>query len=201
MPFTIPERQILRRLGCVEGATAISAGEYRHLQQLINEGAALCRRNRGVFCAPLAIVSKDSASVTLEYADKSWRIESESVSRFLQNARAVWAGAITLGDDIVHAVQEAVASGDAATAAVLDAVGSECADAVMDSLQRYAAAAISPMGFILDTRRFSPGYGGWHLDAQRHFFDLLKLQEMQMSLTPSCIIVPEKSVTAIAPLY
>ncbi|MBO7741451.1 MAG: hypothetical protein J6S21_02755 [Victivallales bacterium] len=201
LPFQIPERQILRRLGYVRNVTDVDEAQRRMLAGIIHEGAALCRNNRGIYCAPLKISAIDADRVILASPIGDWHIDSPAVAAFLSRARGVWVGAVTLGGAITDAASQALQAGDGARAAVLDAVGSECADAVMDALQTMAASVLSRQGYTLDSRRFSPGYGGWTLDAQQHFFRLLQLEQLDLELTDSRMLIPEKSVTAIAPLY
>ena len=139
--------------------------------------------------------------MTLTCGEYLWHIKSTPAAHFLRKARGIWIGAVTVGEEISDAVRTAMNNGDTARAAILDAVGSECADAVMDALQQFSAHPLARQGYTIDQRRFSPGYGAWGLDAQKHFFQLLKLEELQMTLSGTFIIQPEKSVTAIAPLY
>ena len=201
LPFTVPEREIRRRLGYVHGETVLSAEDEMHLKATIARGAALCRRSRGVYCAPLNIIQRTPETTTLDCGGFNWLITSPQVAYMLRDAKAVWAGAITLGPDIITAVNTAMNAKQTAEAAILDAVGSECADEVMNSLQKLATAQLIRHGWQLGQCRFSPGYGGWHLDAQKTFFKLLNLEQLQIHLTDSCIMLPEKSVTAIAPIF
>ena len=103
-----------------------------------------------------------------------------------------------VGNEIVVLTASHFARGDAATAVVCDAVGSECADAAMDFLQNYAAIQMKRDCRSISDCRFSPGYGNWTLNAQKDFFKWLDLQKLGMSLTSALVLVPEKSVTAVA---
>jgi cobalamin-dependent methionine synthase I len=47
-------------------------------------------------------------------------------------------------------------------------------------------------------RRFSAGYGDLALDNQQGFFRLLDMDRIGVSIIEESILVPEKSVTAIA---
>jgi cobalamin-dependent methionine synthase I len=46
--------------------------------------------------------------------------------------------------------------------------------------------------------RYSPGYGDLSLRHQKIIFDLLDLQRLDLTITPDYILIPEKSVVAIA---
>ncbi|MFH1318799.1 MAG: hypothetical protein ABIH71_07260, partial [Candidatus Omnitrophota bacterium] len=47
-------------------------------------------------------------------------------------------------------------------------------------------------------RRFSPGYSDFILENQRVLYSALKLDKLGVTITSDCILVPEKSVIAVA---
>ena len=112
--------------------------------------------------------------------------------------RAVWCASVTAGAGIVAYRDAQTRTADAA---VCDAVGSECADAALDLMHRQAAAELRPKSMHLSGSRYSPGYGDMPLAVQRFFFAELKLEELGMTLTETCFIHPEKSVTAFAGIH
>ena len=70
----------------------------------------------------------------------------------------------------------------------------EYLDGMEDNLRREAP------GLYLRPR-FSPGYGDLDISHQRAMFDLLELEKrLGLSLTQTHMMLPEKSVTAIAGL-
>ena len=68
----------------------------------------------------------------------------------------------------------------------------------MDFLQNYAATKMKRSNRTLTDCRFSPGYGSWLLTAQKDFFRWLNLQNFGLTLTDGMLLLPEKSVTALA---
>ncbi len=50
---------------------------------------------------------------------------------------------------------------------------------------------------VVSRKRFSPGYGDFDLANQRIFYSLLELDKLDIQLTESCILIPEKSVIAM----
>lgn len=134
---------------------------------------------------------------TIILADQS-RIVCPSVAAMLQNSQEVWLAATSVGRKISDLTEACFCAGDGAAAAVCDAVGSECADAAMDFLQNYAATQMKRSGRILADCRFSPGYGNWPLTAQKNFFQWLNLENLGLTLSNSLMLLPEKSVTALA---
>jgi hypothetical protein len=192
MPLTLPYRQIMSRLGFKE-QTIVPASQMEVLKNNMQRAFAVISA-KGV-CGWQKIDSNDGQSVLLE--DHS-RIDCPGVAAMLKNCQEAWLAAATVGKEISDLTATCFAEGDAAAAAVCDAVGSECADAAMDFLQKYAATQMKKKGRIMADCRFSPGYGKWELDAQKDFFKWLDLQKLGMSLTGGLLLLPEKSVTALA---
>jgi len=192
MPLSLPYRQVLSRLGFKE-QTIVPARQMELLKHTMQRAFAVISA-KGT-CAYQKITSNNGQSVVL--ADDS-RIDCPAVARMLKNSQEAWLAAVTVGQEISDLTTTCFAEGDAAAAAVCDAVGSECADAAMDFLQKYAATQLKRDGRSISDCRFSPGYGNWTLDAQKDFFKWLDLQKLGMSLSSGMALIPEKSVTALA---
>jgi hypothetical protein len=45
--------------------------------------------------------------------------------------------------------------------------------------------------------RFSPGYCGWHVTGQKKLFAALHPEEIDITLTPSCLMKPLKSISGV----
>lgn len=192
MPLTLPRKQILSRLGYSE-LTRITDGQMEILDHNIQRAFEVISAKGVCGCQP--IERNDGETVIL--ADQS-RIACPAVAAMLKNSQEVWLAATTVGRKISDLTEACFSAGDAAAAAVCDAVGSECADAAMDFLQNYAATQMKHNGRTLADCRFSPGYGNWPLTAQQDFFRWLNLQNLGLTLTDSLMLLPEKSVTALA---
>jgi cobalamin-dependent methionine synthase I len=76
-------------------------------------------------------------------------------------------------------------------------VASETADAGLDWIQAFLNSQMAKQGRKLTTR-YSPGYGDLDLSAQKVIYDALKLEKIGISITDRYLLIPEKSVLAIA---
>lgn len=194
MPLTLPYRQIMSRLGYSD-QTKVPAQQLDLLTKHIQSAFALISP-KGVYTC-LAIANNDGQIVTLE---DNTQIACPGVAKMLKNCQEVWLAAASIGREISELTAKKFAAGDGAAASITDAVGSECADAAMNFLQTYAATQLKRSGRILSDCRFSPGYGNWPLTAQKNFFSWLNLEELGLTLNDSMLLIPEKSVTALAGL-
>ena len=108
--------------------------------------------------------------------------------------------AVTLGRDVSCEIDYLFRVREFALAAILDAAASEAAEAAGAAVEREVASALSTRElFGLETRlmRYSPGYCGWHLSGQRALFDVLRPDEIGITLRESFLMEPLKSVTGV----
>lgn len=99
----------------------------------------------------------------------------------------------TLGHDLDRAIARTVGTSPA-KAAMLDAAGGALVEALCDELERTLK---KEWDFAAMGKRFSPGYGGLPLSAQRRIFDILELSRIGVGLNSSLLLSPAKTVTAM----
>ncbi len=116
--------------------------------------------------------------------------------------------AVTLGPRISAEIEERFRANDFAQASMLDSIASVaadraaaiCQDRYEDSLRRQSERplATSPQSQgSLRAVRYSPGYCGWHISGQRKLFDYLRPDRIGLSLRPSFLMDPLKSVSGV----
>jgi hypothetical protein len=89
-----------------------------------------------------------------------------------------------------------IAEGEFAKGYMADAAASEAVEAAVDKIQNHLAESLLPSGNRI-TNRFSPGYCGWPVSDQHALFSLLPEGFCGVSLTPSSLMVPIKSVSGL----
>ena len=98
----------------------------------------------------------------------------------------------------MEVIKEKSRQDDLAAAVVYDATASEMTDAALDWLMDYLNQQLRREGKTLLPRRFSAGYADFNLENQRAIYETLQMVKMGVQITPSFILLPEKSVTAIS---
>ncbi|MGM0432555.1 MAG: hypothetical protein ACQEQU_07575 [Spirochaetota bacterium] len=78
---------------------------------------------------------------------------------------------------------------------VLDQTASSVMEMVMDVAQKKIKQSCAAGEGI--SQRYSPGYCDWSVEGQKTMASLLPLDILGISLTPSCLMSPRKSVTAL----
>jgi len=117
------------------------------------------------------------------------------VAEFLAGVERVVIFVVTVGPAVSHLATAACREGDALGGFVLDACGSWAAEAAADALVEGLRAEVG--GDVGLTPRFSPGYCGMALDQQRALFQLVEAGAIGVTLSESCLMQPEKSVSGL----
>ncbi len=143
----------------------------------------------------LQVASRSEGEIAFHDADI--HIRSRQVAALFRRADPVVAFLATIGPALEREVDALSSVGETTRAFLLDAIGSETADAAADALHRDVLSREADRAGCRVTPRFSPGYGDWPLASQRELVPLCEGQRIGISLTPSCLMVPRKSVSAV----
>lgn len=106
--------------------------------------------------------------------------------------------AATGGKKIMDLISELQAIGKMSEAVVVDAVASEITDSGLDLVMAMINQQLKPQGRFLTKMRFSPGYGDFDICQQKDFYRLLEGESLGITLNQYFMLIPEKSVFAIA---
>lgn len=188
----LPYDRILKRLGRNRHLVRETPRQRAVVDAHIEAGYALCR------CAGVSgrceIVANRAGQVELSGGGA---FRSAALGRLLERSGEALLLAATAGAELVAAISDAFRADDGVRAAVLDAVGSEVADCLLDWLQAAAERQLVREVKKLTDLRFSPGYGDLGLESQATIFSLLGLERLGLRLTDSYMLEPEKSVIGI----
>ncbi len=188
-----PLAKIYQRLGFRKAISQISSKTQKETDHIIAQATSLISL-RGSFLR-LSINDNSSGKIILA-GDVTF--QSKKLSVFLRNCKeAVLMGA-TAGDEIMEAIKEKSAQGDLQADVIYDATASEMADAALDWIMDYINQLIRRERKTLLPRRFSAGYADFDLSNQKIIHRLLALEKIGVQITSECILLPEKSVTALS---
>ena len=112
--------------------------------------------------------------------------KSDSVAIFL----------CTAGAEIGNRSRKAMQERDFLKGYIYDVVGSEIVEAAGDLMQADLERSMTGEGKKI-TNRYSPGYCGWDVAEQHKLFQLLPANWCGISLTPSALMDPVKSISGI----
>lgn len=102
----------------------------------------------------------------------------------------------TAGNSFDSWIKSKASGGDVLAEYLCSSIGSVIADKVADVIQEEINNLALRNGKGI-TNRYSPGYCSWNIREQRGIFDLLPAGKIGVSLTPSFLMKPIKSVSGI----
>lgn len=124
------------------------------------------------------------------------RLVGKSVTGHLAGTGEAAVLAVTVGTDLEEEVSRLFAAGEYTAGLLLDAAGTAAVEQAADAANAYIADQAARRG-LAARRRFSPGYGDWPITDQPAMVSLSGGEHIALTVTPSCMLVPRKSVTAI----
>lgn len=197
IPLELPHRAILRRMGHNRHLTVVTPEQEKRLDGAIQDAFALCRPSGWYEILTISACNGQTVCAGCERGP-GVRFESVSLCRLLEGCARLVLLAGTVGREVSEVAGAQIVAGQGVEALVSDATASETADAVLDWLSAYLQRELPRTGGRLTAQRFSPGYGDLSLEGQEQIFTQLALAERGLELTASRMLLPEKSVLAIA---
>lgn len=125
------------------------------------------------------------------------KLESEALARNLKGCEKAVIFAVTCGTELDRIISK-YGRLSPTKALLFDAIGSERVEAIADGFTAELTKELN----LKAKPRFSPGYGDLALNTQKAIFSLLQCEKnLGLYLNESLLMMPCKSVTAIAGLY
>lgn len=154
--------------------------------------ARLSLRPRGAY-AVYSVTSRTARSLALGGVAISGHI-----GEFLEDAERVAVFVVTVGAEISHLAEAAAKNGDAFSAWVMDATGSWAAEGAAEALMGRVRRHLRDGEEL--TLRYSPGYCGMDIGQQRVLFQLVEAEAVGVTLMPSMLMYPLKSISGLVGL-
>ena len=148
-------------------------------------------RPRAVFSPILPIEAENGA-----YSAAGLPLTGEDMRKHLEHCQQVVLLAVTLGAPLDMLIRRAEAV-DMARAVVLDAAANVAVEEAAQQAEEEMRGILAGAGRYL-TGRYSPGYGDYPISVQRELLRLTDAgRKIGLSVTPSHIMTPRKSITAV----
>lgn len=118
------------------------------------------------------------------------------ITKQLKNSSTVAIYVSTAGHGMERWSSQLMAAGDMMQGFVVDTMASALVEEASNWLEKKIAASVKPLGWSL-TNRYSPGYCDWSVSGQHNLFSLLPAGFCGITLTPSALMVPVKSLSGV----
>jgi len=192
IPKEIPRHKILKRLGYHGSSTEISGDRMREIDNWIRKASDLIALKASCLRSGFGA---DKGAIMLD--PDGGKIESVKLCGLLKDSDQMLLMGLTGGTEVVAEIASLQKDGRMTEAVVIDAAASEIVDHAFGWLANLYSGELLREGRRLTSRRFSAGYGDFELGFQKEGFRLLELDKIGVAITESCILIPEKSVTAV----
>jgi len=192
-PLTVPEKAIVRRLGYPAGEGRIDAGIRNMLDREIHKACEMITTSGIVRF--LQVKENSGESVSFQNAD--FIIQSRQVSKMLKESDPVILFIVTIGKEIEDEISRLQQEDEITEGFILDAVGSEMADAAADKMHHEILKKIAGANGFTMTPRYSPGYGDWPVTVQKDILKICSGERIGISVNESSLMSPRKSVSAV----
>jgi hypothetical protein len=119
-----------------------------------------------------------------------------AIGAFLEHSRLIATFVVTIGSAVERLSRGWLRAGKVLQGTIADAIASEAASAAEVCLRGEVRAWAHARGLDI-TPPYSPGYCGMHVRQQVPLFASLPAREINVRLTPSCLMVPVKSISGL----
>jgi len=191
-----PRDKIFRRLGYRRGVTTVDGRFEETVDRDISYALSLIHL-RG---AALRLPIRDRNGSTV-VCGQGIVFHSSDIAGMIRDCDELLIMGATAGSDIIDAIVRDSQEDRLTRGVVLDAVASEMADAALDWIVAYFNRTLLRDNRRVSTRRFSAGYGDFRIENQKVLFDILEMSRIGVRISDRFMLIPEKSVTAIAGIY
>jgi hypothetical protein len=118
------------------------------------------------------------------------------ISKHLAKAFKVAVIAVTIGAKLEEQVSNYFTNNEYTLGLLLDAAGTTAVEIAADQACELIKQEVTKQGYAT-LFRFSPGYGQWDITVQPQILSLAHADEINVTATPSCMLLPRKSITAV----
>ena len=184
---------ILSRLGYDKYRTELLDGTMQVVERLIND-----TENTLSITAAYRIIDITNINSPQIVLEDGTTLSGKKLSELLKNSQQALIMGATGGVKIMELIVKKQEEGKMSEAVVVDAAASEITDSALDFVMTMVEQNLRPKGKVLTKMRFSPGYGDFDILQQKEFYRLLNAQDLGIILNEACLLIPEKSVFAIA---
>ncbi len=182
LPVKVPRSRILKRLGYISRSSRIPAETMAEVDSLIEKTADLIELK--------AVSLRVETSIAEIF-------NSSKLNNFLAESDQLLLMGITGGSTVTDAIEMYKTEGKLTEAVVTDAAASEIVDEGLNRLAEIFSRELVREARALTSRRFSAGYGDFDIRFQKDIYRMLGLEAIGVRINESCLLMPEKSVTAI----
>jgi len=163
------------------------------LEELVEEAPLRVKLKSGFRIYPIDKVNQSSQSIVVNQI--SFNMD-RTIYGLLNKSEYIAIFTVTVGQEFSNWYESLVPEGDPLKSYIVDIIGSETAELTADFLEDKIKQLVE-LNNLSVTNRYSPGYCNWHVSEQHKLFSLLPEKFCGISLKPSGLMIPIKSVSGV----
>lgn len=192
IPLSLKVPDVYRALGYSQDKTVLKEALKKEVDACI-EDAKGCIQLKGA-ALRVSVKTIEKHTVILE---KDIIFKSRDLANFLKGSSEILLMGATAGKFVMEKMAEKFNQNNFTCAVVYNATAGEMADEALTWITDYFRPQMTRERLAIGSRRFSVGYGDLAIEYQEIIWHLLRLENIGITITPECFLIPEKSVTAI----
>ncbi|MDR1721358.1 MAG: hypothetical protein LBR09_03105 [Endomicrobium sp.] len=186
----IPYNRLLARLGYLHTKTKLDIKTVCSIKENLNLAQKLIKPKWAISFGNITLKED------LIFFENEYRIKSDNVAALLKNCFKAYGVVVTIGDALEKKIDECLKKKETFNALILDAAGSVAAEEIITAANAQIKTHEAKSGNAL-TKRYSPGYGDWMLEANKQFLNWIGTEQIGITLSKFYHMKPEKSVSAL----
>ncbi|MDR1784532.1 MAG: hypothetical protein LBQ99_02205 [Endomicrobium sp.] len=186
----IPYNKLLARLGYSHNKTKLDIKTINLIKENLSLAQKLIRPKSAIAVESIALYG------SLILFENGYKIKSNNIATLLKNCFKAYGIVVTIGTALEKKRDDCLKKKEIFNALVLDAAGSVAAEETITLAAMQIKAYEEENNNIL-TRRYSPGYGDWQLEANKQFLNWIGTTRIGVTLNKFYHMKPEKSVSAL----
>lgn len=190
---TPPIERIYSRLGYAKGKTSIDRQSKEKVDKYIEQALQIITLKASITRLPVINIKNNVVNLVSGIS-----FHSKDIASLISGCEEVLFMGATAGAEIAKTISEYSNGNNVTEAVVYDALASEMTDAALDWVVKFFSNSLRRESKGLTKRRFSAGYGDFQLKNQKLIFEVLELEKLGVSITEEYLLIPEKTVTALA---
>ena len=190
----IAEQEVLRYLGYPQDLIHEISTDIKKIVREEIEQAYPLLESRGLYQF-LDIISISENGIIVIEQDHKFKVSKKMID-LLKNAEYLLLMVVTIGLETEKVVKEKFQQGNHVRAMVLDAAGTVAVKTAGQWLNHFIEEENSREGLKF-SRYFEPGSGDWDIREQKQIFEILKPERIGITLNPSFMMNPTKSLSWI----
>jgi hypothetical protein len=187
------KERIFSRLGYHKAKTRLSYDDKDRITRVLVETEKTMN-----ITAAYRIINISGINAPHVFLEDGVKLAGQKLCGLLNNCDKALLMLATGGHMIMEKISKLQAEGKMSEAVIMDAAASEIVDSALDMIMAHVGNKLRHKGKAITRMRFSPGYGDFDITQQVYFYSLLNASSFDIMLNEAYLLIPEKSVFAIA---